>query len=391
MKHFSFEKNRIYELFINKKLVSKKRIDETMSQNYLYEHPKLETNYIEDGFAKFESIIFPIIDELIEKMESNYENGKSITEYVETIKRIIPFALLFYFRSGALLKEYSMDANEPKIIRVERMLQNILNLEYILGLTGTIWNAYECGIIVDEKERFLLSDQYVSTVALKFKNRFSNASNRQIGMIETMILIPLSSRFYIAFFSGNKPDYIKKDQFSVLNDEEVENINDVIYQNSYVKCVGKYEDELHRVKDISVESTDPTKCIMQYSDGTIQDRILKREVFMYDADKDMNQHYVEYMVTYTQKIRGKVGRNDKCICGSGKKYKKCCMAKYEAAAHVMQGIKNPKSVDYTLKGAVFTEESVLEYKGPEGEITNEKDKPILNEIKKIMNEDLKKR
>lgn len=98
-----------------------------------------------------------------------------------------------------------MDANEPKIIRVERMLQNILNLEYILGLTGTIWNAYECGIIVDEKERFLLSDQYVSTVALKFKNRFSNASNRQIGMSETMILIPLSSRFYIAFFSGNKP------------------------------------------------------------------------------------------------------------------------------------------------------------------------------------------
>lgn len=158
-----------------------------------------------------------------------------------------------------------------------------------------------------------------------------------------------------------------------------------------MKCVGKYEDELHRVKDISVESTDPTKCIMQYSDGTIQDRILKREVFMYDADKDMNQHYVEYMVTYTQKIRGKVGRNDKCICGSGKKYKKCCMAKYEAAAHVMQGIENPKSVDYTLKGAVFTEESVLEYKGPEGEITNEKDKSILNEIKKIMNEDLKKR
>ena len=80
----------------------------------------------------------------------------------------------------------------------------------------------------------------------------------------------------------------------------------------------------------------------------------------------------------------KIGRNEPCLCGSGKKYKKCCMAKYEAAAHVMQGIKNPKSVDYTLKGAVFTEESVLEYKGPEGEITNEKDKSILNEIKKIM-------
>jgi uncharacterized protein YecA (UPF0149 family) len=26
----------------------------------------------------------------------------------------------------------------------------------------------------------------------------------------------------------------------------------------------------------------------------------------------------------------KIGRNDACPCGSGKKYKKCCMAKEEA-------------------------------------------------------------
>ncbi len=29
---------------------------------------------------------------------------------------------------------------------------------------------------------------------------------------------------------------------------------------------------------------------------------------------------------------GKIGRNDLCPCGSGKKYKKCCMANDEAAA-----------------------------------------------------------
>ena len=28
-----------------------------------------------------------------------------------------------------------------------------------------------------------------------------------------------------------------------------------------------------------------------------------------------------------------VGRNDPCHCGSGKKYKKCCMAKDESAEH----------------------------------------------------------
>lgn len=29
----------------------------------------------------------------------------------------------------------------------------------------------------------------------------------------------------------------------------------------------------------------------------------------------------------------KIGRNDPCACGSGKKYKKCCMASDEAVAH----------------------------------------------------------
>ena len=32
----------------------------------------------------------------------------------------------------------------------------------------------------------------------------------------------------------------------------------------------------------------------------------------------------------------KIGRNDPCACGSGKKYKKCCMARDEAAARAVQ-------------------------------------------------------
>jgi tetratricopeptide (TPR) repeat protein len=32
----------------------------------------------------------------------------------------------------------------------------------------------------------------------------------------------------------------------------------------------------------------------------------------------------------------KIGRNDPCPCGSGKKYKQCCLAKHEAAASAAQ-------------------------------------------------------
>lgn len=380
LKHFADEQKKTYELFIEKNLVSKKSIEDTMSQNYVYEHPKIETNTIEDIFASFESKAFPVIDLLITEIDEDYKTEKSIKKYEEKIKSIIPFVLLFYFRSGALLKEYSMDSEKPKEVRVERMLLNIMDVGYIRGLRNTICKCYKCAIIYDEEERFLLSDQYVSTVALKYKNRFSNASNRQIGMKDTMILIPLSSKFYIVFFEGRSPGFIRENEFVKLNEQEVQEVNDVIYQNSYVKCVGKSDTELERVKNVHFETFSPTKCIMKYSDGSIQDRIVKREVFFYEDDKDMNAHSFEYMSTYKSTIEGKIGRNDMCVCGSGKKYKKCCLKKYEEASRILRDIYNQKNVSYTIPGALVAEDSILEYEGPQEKMNNKHDKDIIEKI-----------
>lgn len=390
LKHFADEKKKTLELFIDKGIISKKIIDSTMSQNYVYEHPRIETNTIEDLFCSFETKAFPIIDKLINDFENDYYDGRDIEKYKCTINNIMPFVLLFYFRSGALLKEYSMDADNPKNVRVERMLLNIMDVNYIRGLRSTICQYYDCAIIVDERECFLLSDQYVSTVALKYKNRFSNASNRQIGMKETMILVPLSAKFYIVFYNGRKPDYIIKNKFCVLNEENVQQINNVIIQNSYVKCVGKSEDELERAKNFSVTSS-PTKCIIQYKDGSIQDRILKREVFIYEEDRDMNEHSFDYMSIYVEKVKGKIGRNDLCVCGSGKKYKKCCCQKYESVAQIIMGIQNQKRVNYTIPGVVWTEDSILEYQGPQEQISNQHDKEVINEIMKMVQEDKAKK
>lgn len=49
-------------------------------------------------------------------------------------------------------------------------------------------------------------------------------------MKDTMILIPLSSKFYIVFFYGRCPVYIKENKFVKLDEKEVQEINDVIYQ-----------------------------------------------------------------------------------------------------------------------------------------------------------------
>ena len=69
-------------------------------------------------------------------------------------------------------------------------------------------------------------------------------------MKETMLLLPLSAKYYVIFFSGNKPKYILKNTFNYIDDSVLQEINDVIYQNSYVKCVGKSEEKINRLNNI---------------------------------------------------------------------------------------------------------------------------------------------
>lgn len=75
----------------------------------------------------------------------------------------------------------------------------------------------------------------------------------------------------------------------------------------------------------------------------------------------MNAHSYEYMSTYIKDIKDKLGRNDVCVCGSGIKYKKCCMKKYETAARILRETQNPRMQNYTIPGVRVTEDSILEY------------------------------
>jgi len=46
--------------------------------------------------------------------------------------------------------------------------------------------------------------------------------------------------------------------------------------------------------------------------------------------KDMMEVMAKYKIAHTPKIREyKINRNDPCPCGSGKKFKKCCIDKPE--------------------------------------------------------------
>lgn len=380
-KQFADTKKKVYEFFIEKDVLSRKNYDKTMAQKFVYEHPQLDVNCLESLFSDIENKYIPKIDEVVAEVQQYYSKGLNYDNCIHKIKELLPIFLIFYFRSGALLYEYSFSLERPKLDRVERMIINIFNEKYLWGLCETISKFYESAVIVDEQERFLLSDQYVSTVSLSYKNNFSNASNRQIGMKDTMLLFPLSAKFYVVFYHGEKPIYIDSNQYCILDDSAVGQLNSVIYQNSYVKCIAKKEvafDMLDKVKLYS-----PTKTMMAYSDGTVKDYITKREVFLYDKDRDMHKNSMQYMKEYVSEIKGKIGRNDKCICGSGKKYKFCCMRKYEEVEKIIYGINNQDKDLYTIPNVKIAEDAIKVFVGKE-EGLNESDREILKKMRDIV-------
>lgn len=386
LKHFADDRKKIFELYIEKEIISLKSIDKVMSQNYIYEHPALEVNSLEKFFSKIEDRLISWLDNLLIVLEGEYKNGGDCIKYIFEIKKMMPMFLMFYFRSGALLYEYSFSSQNPKLDRVERMIFNIFDDKYIRGLCKTINDFYETAILVDEKERFLISDQYLSTVALKYKNKFSNASNRQIGMRDTMILLPLSAKYYVVFYHGRKPDFIVRNVFNVVDRDMVNKVNSIIFQNSYVKCAGKTQEALESVKGDEITSFGPTKCIMQYKGGMIKDFIIKKEVFWYEEDSDLNINSIQYMIDYIQKIKGKIGRNSPCICGSGKKYKNCCQKKYDLAKAIYYDLQNEKNLNYNIPGSMMQEAGIQDYVGKMENMSNKKDKEILERMQKVVQE-----
>lgn len=51
------------------------------------------------------------------------------------------------------------------------------------------------------------------------------------------------------------------------------------------------------------------------------------QILTNEQQKEIKRNYVD---TVTVRIENKIGRNDPCPCGSGKKYKKCCIDKETA-------------------------------------------------------------
>jgi hypothetical protein len=356
LKHFARSK-RIYEALLEENKIYPTNYNRSMSERYVYEHPFIMENGLEKFFQDIEDDYGPAIVKIL-SMISDYQNGKttmlSIREYFETYLSAI---IIYYYRSGALLHEFSFE-NESRQERVSKLLDKLVNTTYINTLGDTVKKFYNFSIIKSEKQQFLLSDQYISTVALSIKSRFINISNRHIGLKDVLLLVPLSDKYYIVYYDGKKPDYIQPTLVNNLSDDQVEEINKIIINNSYKKCVGSNEESL--IKAVSLfKYKSPSATYVGYNSGAVSGATLKKEIFFYENDEKAWNIFTEPMLFIKYK---NLGRNNLCGCGSNKKFKVCCLIYFDEVKRIWETISDKSlSIKIKVNPSAIIEQSIWSF------------------------------
>lgn len=336
---FSENKQSVFEFNLENNKVYRAGISTTMSDKLTYEHPFLPGNALENAFKKIEDEYIPKIKSIVDLLEND-----NVVKAQKVIESILKEILLFYYRSGATLYEFSDNDEFDKPIVIENMLKRISDYRYLTRLANTIMTDYSFVILKSENNEFLLSDQYISTASLNCKGMIANFSNRTIGFSDCLILIPLSSKYYVAYYNGNFPlsKPINPNKIYDLTETDLLNLNKVIIRNSYKKCIAMHQDDLGAVKEYKTSICGTIGTIMGYSNGAYRSYTVKKEVFYRDIDQDIYEHFITYygsMVHFKEINHREIGRNDLCLCGSNKKFKKCCIEKYKQSKHIYDTIK----------------------------------------------------
>jgi hypothetical protein len=93
------------------------------------------------------------------------------------------------------------------------------------------------------------------------------------------------------------------------------------------------------------------RCVVQYEDTDEQFNVI-RHLSNFIASKRCQISYLWSVRFSKRRLPNseyrKIGRNERCFCGSGKKFKKCCMGKAHVEADHVDIIAHPRSIDAAI-------------------------------------------
>lgn len=332
-----------------------------MAGKFFYEHNALSENLFEDRLGIFETK-YSREHGIIEAKLNEYENKKVKFSYIKDVCiDNIYSMLMMHYRSGAMMYELKFwkKGSQKKFGLIE-LISRFHNSRYLESFTQTLIDYYKFCILKSNNNDFLISDRYISSAALSFKARFMDTTNRSVGQRDVAVFLPVSKKYYICFFNGRKPSYIKSNKLNYLDERQTLEVNKVIINNSYMETAGPSEEALSKAGHM-FRYESPVGIFFgggAYSGGFE----LGKEVFFYDDDYSIFK-FIENPSRWPE--FQKATKNEHCPCGSGKQFRDCCRYKLNAFKKFMKRIeqqeKNGFSNPYSIPNCDFLEMNIDQF------------------------------
>ncbi len=291
------------------------RIFEMKNEFYLIEITNVLSSINKEEVYKY------AIAKIIEKPEDAYEDNEKKQEQIETLVK----------NFGIKFKECF---NTNEVITTNIYADNLINL----------FNAYcDDGIMPDKEDieenikqvennrYFTVSDfknSYSDFMEKSLEGFASHSSTYDIGIIYDEEL----GLFVLPFYQTLCKIYEAEDYKTVQGYKDcIKSFleNDKVPANIIKRIAEKYNNFMERTNEILQTNYTLDELLNYYKQDSVEKKIYSSASVLYAS-----KIFEEMMNTVTVKEEQKhkegidysnVGRNDKCPCGSGKKYKNCCM------------------------------------------------------------------
>ncbi len=279
-----------------------------------------------------------LIQDLEIVLKDAAKNHASLVENIEKSSAEIPSE--FVIHALFFLAELKATESLPLVLKILKM--NDSWLEYWLGdiLTDAVWEViYKLGrnrldLLLDfMKDRE--TDTYCRSVISDAVEQIAwHEPERKVDVVDWFKAVLQYQKSWTPDDEGFSPDFNGLFVDSILNLKAVELLPDIkdLFEMEYVNpgIAGAYEVIESLIKEPNL--VDPKRKIL-----SIEQRyeelihIFPNDIF--DADKRFEDEIKGQNYSHDKHIQQsvvkseKIGRNDPCPCGSGLKYKKCCMEK----------------------------------------------------------------
>lgn len=293
------------------------RIFPMNNEYYLLEVSNVLSSINKDEVYKY------AIAKIIEKPEDAYEENPKKLEQIENI--VNDFG-----------KKFNECFGKNEIITTNIYADNLINLFNIYCDEGTKPSEEEINANIKEVENnryFTVSDfrnSYSNFMEKSLEGFSAHSSTYDIGIIYDEEL----GLFVLPFYQTFCKIYEVEDYKTIQGYKDcVKSFleNDKVPANVIKNIAKKYNNFMDRTNEILETKYTLNKLLGYYKPDSMEKKIFSSASVLYAS-----KIFEEMMKVVTIKEEAKetkdidfsnVGRNDKCPCGSGKKYKACCMLK----------------------------------------------------------------